>query len=256
MITIDAMGLKLKNPIIVSAGPWTRGHKKIIEALKSGAAAVVTESIVSEPYPDVSPRYAFDGNGLQNIRMYSGLDMEGWLEEFRILRENDRFGQDGLIIANIMASTPSELSYVAGKFEKAGADALELGLACPMGEGQEIIAGDAEKVYNFTKAVVDSVNIPVMVKLTQSTSNLSDVVDALKRAGASGVTGIDTIRCILGIDTDTGKPILPTYGGYSGGPIRPIGLAMIAGMAQSTELPIFAIGGIENYKHALAEVYS
>lgn len=251
MISVNTMGLELKNPIIVSAGPWTRGHNKIVEALKSGAAAVVTESIVSEPYPDVSPRYAYNGRGLQNIRMYSGLDMDGWLKEFQILEENNRFDQDGLIIANIMASTPSELSYIAGKFERAGADALELGLACPMGEGPEVIAGNPEKVYSYTKEAVDSVDIPVMVKLTQSTSNLSEVLDAIKSAGASGITGIDTIRCILSIDTDTGRPILPTYGGYSGGPIRPMGLAMIASAAQSTDLPIFGIGGIESYKHAL-----
>lgn len=251
MIPVNTMGLNLKNPIIVSAGPWTRGHKNIIKALESGASAIVTESIVGEPYPDVSPRYAYDGNGLQNIRIYSGLDMEEWLEEFKILKENDRFGLDGLIIANIMASTPSELSYIAGKFQRAGADALELGLACPMGEGLEIIAGNPEKVYSFTKEAVESVDIPVIVKITQSMSNLSEVVGAIKSAGASGISGIDTVRCILSIDVETGKPILPTYGGYSGGPIRPISLATTAGVAQSTDLPIIGIGGVENCQHAL-----
>jgi dihydropyrimidine dehydrogenase (NAD+) subunit PreA len=59
------------------------------------------------------------------------------------------------------------------------------------------------------------------------------------------------MRCILGINVDTGDPILPTYGGYSGSPIRPLGLATVAGIAQSTELPIFGIGGVENYKNVL-----
>ena len=62
---------------------------------------------------------------------------------------------------------------------------------------------------------------------------------------------VSIMRCILGIDVETGEPILPTYGGYSGSPIRPLGLATVAGIAQSTELPIFGIGGVESYKNVL-----
>lgn len=251
MLSVEAMGLKLKNPVIVSAGPWTRGHKGIRAALNSGAAAVVTETIVAEPYPDLSPRYAYDGRGLQNIRMYSALDMEEWIDEFKQIKKEGRSAGDGLIIANITAGTPSELAYLARKFEKAGVDALELGLACPMGEGTEIVAANPNKTYAFTKEVVANVSIPVMVKLTQSMNNLPEVVAAVEKAGASGITAINTMRCILGINVDTGDPILPTYGGYSGSPIRPLGLATVAGIAQSTELPIFGIGGVENYRNVL-----
>lgn len=251
MLSVDAMGLKLKNPVIISAGPWSRGHKGIRAALNSGAAAVVTETIVAEPYPDLSPRYAYDGRGLQNIRMYSALDMEDWIEEFKQLKKEGRNAEDGLIIANITAGTPSELAYLARKFEKAGVDALELGLACPMGEGMEIVAANPNKTYAFTKEVVENVSIPVMVKLTQSMNNLTEVVASIEKAGASGITAINTMRCILGINVETGDPILPTYGGYSGSPIRPLGLATVAGIAQSTELPIFGIGGVENYQNVL-----
>lgn len=248
MLEVKAMGLNFKNPIIVSAGPWTRGHKNIREAFKSGAAAVVTESIVSEPSPDVSPRYAYDGRGVQNIRMYSGLNMDAWLQELEILHREER---DGLLIASVMASTPSELSYLARKLEASGVDALELGIACPMGEGLEIIAGNADKAYSFTKAAVEVVDIPVIVKLTQSVNNLSEVVSAIKEAGGSGISAIDTMRCILNVDIEAGKPTLPTYGGYSGAPVRPMGLATVAGIAQCSDLPVIGIGGIESYENAV-----
>jgi len=251
MLNVNAMGLKLKNPVIISAGPWTRGRKGIRASLDTGAAAVVTETIVAEPYPDLCPRYAYDGRGLQNIRMYSALEMEEWIEEFKLIKQEGRKEGDGLIIANITAGTPSELAYLARKFEKAGVDALELGLACPMGEGTEIVAANPGKAYAFTKAVVDAVDIPVMVKLTHTMNTLPEVIASLEKAGAAGITAINTMRCILGIDVETGVPILPTYGGYSGSPIRPLGLATVAGIAQSTELPVFGIGGIENYKNVL-----
>jgi len=251
MLSVKMMGLEMPNPVVISAGPWTRGHKLIRKALETGAGAVVTESIVSEPYPDVCPRYAYAGGGVQNIRMYSGMNLDQWLEELAIIRESNKFGSKGLVIANIMASSPSELGYLAKKMEKSGADAIELGLACPMGEGTEIIAGNEKKTFEFTKAAVSAVGIPVIVKLTQSMNNLPGIVRSLEKAGASGISAIDTMRCILDVDINTGKPVLPTYGGYSGAPIRPMGLATVAGVAQSTHLPIIGIGGIETYKNIL-----
>lgn len=73
----------------------------------------------------------------------------------------------------------------------------------------------------------------------------------LEKQGASGISGIDTLRCILKIDIESGKPDLPTYGGYSGAPIRPIGLATIASIAQCTDLPVIGMGGIENYENLI-----
>lgn len=120
-----------------------------------------------------------------------------------------------------------------------------------MGEGPEIIAGDTKRVYEYTKEVVNAVSIPVSVKLGAFTNNLAATVHAIEKAGASGISAIDTLRAILNINTETGKPSLPTYGGYSGAPIRPVGLATVAGIAQSTNLPVIGMGGIENYKNVL-----
>ena len=65
------------------------------------------------------------------------------------------------------------------------------------------------------------------------------------------VSAINTIRCILGVDIETMKPCLSTYGGYSGVPIRPIGLASVAAIAQAVDIPICGVGGIESYKNVL-----
>lgn len=251
MMSVEVMGIRLQNPVVVAAGPWSRGAHKIKESLMAGAGAVVTESIVSEPYPDFSPRYTYDGYGLQNIRLYSGLNMEAWLNAFAELKSDSQLVGKGKIIANIMAGTPSELAYMAKTFERAGADGLELGIACPMGEGAEILAGNPRKTYEYTKAVTKTANIPVSVKISQSMNNLPEVIAAVEKAGANGITAIDTVRCILDIDIQTGKPVLPTYGGYSGGPIRPMGIATVAGIAQCTEIPVFGVGGIETYEHLL-----
>ena len=226
--------LTLDNPVIIAPGPWSRGEK-LKDALQCNAGAIITESIVSESYSDTCPRYTYssDNRGIQNIRLYSALELEEWIHWLSEAQKKNRYGSSSKLIASIMGTSPSELSYIAKKIEKTGIDGIEIGFACPMGEGQDIIAGDPERVYAYTCEVVKAVHVPVSVKLSAAVGNLSAVVEAAGKAGASGISGIDTLRCILKINIETGKPDLPTYGGYSGAPIRPIGLATIASRDQA-----------------------
>lgn len=240
------LGLQLKNPVIVAAGPWNRDGESIRQSLAAGAGAVITETIVSEQILDVKPRIAYNGLGAQNIRLYSDVQIEGWEREMDIAKS-----KGGIVIASVSAHSPSELAYLAVKMEKYGADGIELGISTPMGESLEIVAADPEEVYNMTKAVVENTKIPVMVKLAQNATNISRVAKEVKRAGGTGVSAINAIRCILGVDIDSFEPLLPTYGGYSGTPIKPLGLASVATVAQTVDIPICGIGGVDNYKNAL-----
>jgi len=246
MLSTNFLGLNLKNPIIVSAGPWNRDGKALRNSLEAGAGAVVTESIVSDTFLDVRPRIVCDDNGAQNIRLYSDIQVEGWEHELSIAKKND-----GIVIASISAQTPSELAYLASKLERFGADAIEISVSNPMMESLEVVASHADVVFEMTKEVVSTVKIPVMVKLSQNTTNISKVAKAVKAAGGSGVSAINTVRGILGVDIETAKPTLSTYGGISGEYIRPLGLASVATIAQTVGIPICGIGGISSMRHVL-----
>ncbi|NLD19528.1 MAG: 4Fe-4S binding protein [Clostridiales bacterium] len=253
MLKTNIMGIPVDNPVVIASGPWTRGVKKLRKALDSGAGAVITETIVGEIFPDACPQYTYNktSRGLQNIRLYTGHEFENWIQDLYEINKCKEEKSNCKLIASIMGSTASELCYIAKKVEKTGIDGIEIGLACPMGEGVEIIASNHEKVYEYTKCVVDTVNVPVAVKLSGTIGNLPLVVNAAERAGAAGITGIDTIRCVLNVDIEERRPTLPTYGGYSGSPIRPIALATVAGIVQSTGLPVIGMGGIENYSNLI-----
>ncbi len=240
------LGLPLKSPVIVAAGPWSRDGESIRRSLAAGVGAVITETIVSEPIIDVKPRIAFDGLGAQNIRLFSDVQIEGWEREMEIAKSNG-----GIVIANVSAHTPSELAYLAVKMEKYGADGIEVGLSTTRGLDLEVVASDPEEVYEMTRYVVENVKIPVMVKLSQNVTNLSRVAKEVQRAGGAAVSAINAIRCVLGVDIDNMKPLLPTYGGYSGRPIKPLGLASVASIAQTVDIPICGIGGIDSYENAL-----
>ena len=213
----DFLNLNMKNPLIVAAGPWNKDGHSIRKAIEAGAGAVITESIVSDAIMDVSPRIAYDGKGAQNIRLYSDIQVEGWEREMQIAKSGG-----GIVIASVSAHTPSEVAYLAAKMERFGADAIEISISNPMGESLEVAASHADVVFEITKEVVSTVKIPVMVKLSQTATNITAVAKAAKEAGAAAISAINTIRCILGVDIENARPMLPTYGGYSGAPIRPI----------------------------------
>jgi dihydroorotate dehydrogenase subfamily 1 len=245
-MNVDFLGLKLKSPVIVAAGPWNRNGAAIRRGFEAGAGAAVTETILSDAREDARPCLAFDGHGVANIRLYSEIQVEGWEREIDAAKKGG-----GVLIASISGRTPSEVEYLAAKMEGFGADAIEISLSSPMGEDLEVLAADPDRMYDMVKAVKSSVRIPVLVKLSQTATNIARVARAVKRAGGDGASAINTIRCILGVDIDTGKAELMAYCGYSGAPIRPLALASVATLAQTVDLPICGVGGIETYKHVL-----
>ncbi|MDD6190852.1 MAG: hypothetical protein PUB75_04615 [Firmicutes bacterium] len=246
MLKTNFMGLELDNPVILAAGPWNRDGESVRESIECGAGAVVTESIVSDTVLDVRPRIAGDEMGTQNIRLYSDIQVEGWEREMKIAKASG-----GIVIASVSGWTPSEVAYLASKMEKYGADGIELSVSNPAVESLEVVASDAGTVFDMTKAIVSSVNIPVIVKLSQNTTNISKVAKAVKAAGGSGVTAINTIRGILGVDIEKAQPTLSTYGGISGSYIKPLGLASVATIAQTESIPISGVGGINDGKSAI-----
>lgn len=246
MLKTNFLGMELKNPVIIAAGPWNRDGNTIRESIASGAGAVVTESIVSDTLLDVRPSIISDKIGAQNIRLYNDIQIEGWEREMGIAKSNG-----GVVIASVSAQTPSELAYMASKLEKFGADAIEISVSNPMAEALEVVASHADIIFDMTKEVVSAVKIPVIVKLSQNTTNISKVAKAVKAAGASGVSAINSVRGILCVDIETAKPALSTYGGISGEYIRPLGLASIATIAQTVDIPVCGIGGVVTAHHVL-----
>ncbi len=80
---VDFMGLPLKNPVIVAAGPWSRDAASIQKAIDAGAAAVVTETITLEKSQLLRPRIYRQEGRLLNTTLYSTLSSSSWSGSFR-----------------------------------------------------------------------------------------------------------------------------------------------------------------------------
>jgi dihydropyrimidine dehydrogenase (NAD+) subunit PreA len=83
------------------------------------------------------------------------------------------------------------------------------------------------------------------------------VARAARRGGADGLSAINTINSITGIDLDTFTPRpdvggLSSHGGYCGPAVKPIALHLVQQIASDPEaqLPISGIGGVAGWREA------
>jgi dihydropyrimidine dehydrogenase (NAD+) subunit PreA len=81
------------------------------------------------------------------------------------------------------------------------------------------------------------------------------VARACVKAGARGISAINTVAATIGVDLETLVPIpsvsgYSAYGGLSGPAIKPIALKAISAIAGAVKVPISAIGGIGTWSDA------
>ena len=244
--SVEFMGLPLKNPVIVAAGPWSRDAASIQKAIDAGAAAVVTETITLEKSQLLRPRIYRQEGRLLNTTLYSTLSFEQLERELTQVRKGDSF-----LIGNIRGGTPSELAYTATAVERFGADALELCCFTPIGTKMENIAIHPHEIYEMIRQVTQQVSVPVMVRLPHHAASSREFVQAVERAGAKAVSAIETLSGLIGVDVERGRSRTPTIGGYSGPHIRPVSLAATAMLSQLADCQIASMGGVEDALSAL-----
>jgi dihydroorotate dehydrogenase (fumarate) len=235
-LTVTLCGLKLKNPLILASGPLSWSAEGIQAAFAAGAAAVVTKTIRPQATLNPVPHIAALGRGsLLNTEGWSDLPAEQWIER-ELLALLDR---DGLLIASL-GHTPADVAQLAGPLAEAGADMLE------------VVSYRAEDAAPIVAAAKRAVSVPVLIKVSANWPDLLEVVDACLRAGADGVTAIDSIGPALRVDVETGRPVLGSFGWLSGQAIRPIALRSVAeiclhpstGSGLGHDVPVVGTGGV------------
>jgi len=114
-----------------------------------------------------------------------------------------------------------------------------------------------EYAQMITEWVKEKARTPVLVKLTPNISDIRTVARAAKRGGADGLSAINTINSITGIDLDTFTPRpnvdgKSSHGGYCGPAVKPIALNMVQQIMADPEaaLPLSGIGGIGTWRDA------
>lgn len=259
-LSVNFAGVKFKNPIVMASMVFGWSGEALKKAGLAGASGVVCKSIGSPAETFEHPRcgrmvlYRHNGIpiGMQNNEIFSTTNVDEWIaRELKIAAEGGA-RQVVSIVANLRASETADL---ARKVARTGlVDFFELNVSCPMpaaGVGMNIGKVpelSAEQVRAVKNACPD---IPLMPKMTPNVSDIAAVAKACEEAGADAIAATNSVQALVGVDVETGIPLLPAFGGYSGPVVHPIMLRCVAQIAQAVKIPISGIGGVSTWKQAV-----
>jgi dihydropyrimidine dehydrogenase (NAD+) subunit PreA len=127
---------------------------------------------------------------------------------------------------------------------------------CERGMGSAV-GQEPEVLKTVAGWAVEYSTVPVLIKLTP---NIGDILESgvpAVEAGVHGLSLINTIKSLIGVDLDRMVPYpvvgkRSTNGGYCGPAVKPIALHMVAALARDPriKIPISGIGGIATWRDA------
>jgi dihydropyrimidine dehydrogenase (NAD+) subunit PreA len=197
--------------------------------------------------------------GLNNIELITDRPLDVNLRE---ITEVKKCYPHHAVIASLMVESKREAWHtIVKQSEDAGADGLELNFGCPHGMSERGMGSAVGQVPEYAEMITawvkEVARTPVLIKLTPNISDIRTVARAAKRGGADGLSAINTINSITGIDLDTFTPRpnvggYSAHGGYCGPAVKPIALHMIQqiGGDPDARLPVSGIGGVAGWKDA------
>src|SRR5712691_785526 len=252
------------NPFWLASGPPTNCGEQVMRAFDAGWGGAVWKTL-GEPIVNVTSRYSsVDLNGLRmmglnNIELITDRPLDLNLREITEVKK--RYPRHAVIASLMVESRREAWHEIVRRSEDAGADGLELNFGCPHGTSERGMGSAVGQVPEYTTMITEWVKevarTPVLVKLTPNISDICAVGRAAKRGGADGLSAINTLNSIMGIDLDT---LIPrpqvdgrsAHGGYCGPAVKPIALHMAQQLAGDPEvgIPVSGIGGVSGWREA------
>jgi dihydropyrimidine dehydrogenase (NAD+) subunit PreA len=263
-LTSNTGGIISPNPFWLASAPPTNSGRQIMRAFEAGWGGAVWKTL-GQPMQNVSSRFGGigwrgqRGVGFNNIELITDRSLEANLKEIAEVKRN--FPKPAVIVS-LMVESRQEWKDIIKRSIDSGADGLELNFGCPHGmceRGMGSAVGQEPSVNEeITSWAMEYSSVPVLVKLTPNVAEILPHGMAAQRGGADGVSLINTIKSIIGVDLDTliPQPMVgnkSTNGGYCGAAVRPIALHMTAQLARDPNfnIPISGIGGITSWQDAV-----
>ncbi len=262
-LSIDFAGIKSPNPFWLASAPPTNTGAQVMRAFELGWGGAVWKTL-GDPIVDTSSRFgALDVGGTKmvgfnNIELITDRPLEVNLREIAEVKK--RF-PDRAVVVSLMVESKEDWKDIIQATIDTGADGIELNFGCPHGMCERGMGSAVGQEPEVLKAVagwaVEYSTIPVLIKLTP---NIGDILEAgvpAVEAGVHGLSLINTIKSLIGVDLDRMVPYpvvgnRSTNGGYCGPAVKPIALHMVAALAGDPRIkvPISGIGGIATWRDA------
>lgn len=246
---VNLAGVELKNPVMTASGTFGSGaeYSEFVDLNELGA--VVTKGVANVPWPgNPTPRIAetyggmLNAIGLQNpgIDVFCKRDIP-FLKQF-----------DTKIIVNVCGKSTEDYCEVVERLADEPVDLLEINISCPnVKEGGIAFGQNPKAVEAITKEVKKYAKQPVIMKLSQ---NVTDITEMARAAEAGGADILSLINTLTGMKIDINRrtfALANKTGGMSGPCVKPVAVRMVYQVAQTVNVPIIGMGGISNAEDAL-----
>ena len=239
-LSVDFLGLRLRNPLAITEGPLTRDAETIRWALEHELGIVFTKGIRPQAAVSPSPYIVKAGRSLMNAD-WSDIGFQAWLEQIRRLDKGMPFVVS--IAKNYV--TPAEAVEMAVQLEAAGAPIISMCDYVP------------EQLVETVRLARPRLKVPLMVKLPPFLRNLEQVLEQLVEGGVDAIAAMDSIGPVLEIDIETGMPTLGSQDGtgyLSGTAIRPVTVKYIYEISRFVDVPVVGVGGVNSARDVVEMV--
>jgi len=264
-LNITFAGIRSPNPFWLASAPPSNSGFQVQKAFEAGWGGAVWKTI-GPPVLNVSNRYGAWHYGehkmlaINNVELISDRPLAVNLREIAEVKRN--WPDRALIVSAMVESKPEAWSEIVHRIEDTGADGIELNYGCPHGMSERGMGSAVGQVPEYCERITgwvkQAARIPVIVKLTPNITNIVLPARAAVAAQADGLSLINTINSIVGVDLDT-LEITPNiggkggHGGYAGPAVKPIALNMLAALGTDEVVgrarkPISGMGGIYTWK--------
>ncbi len=264
----DFIGITSPNPFWLASAPPTDKEYNVVRAFKAGWGGVVWKTLGEDP-PIVNvagPRYGaiHSGDrrliGLNNIELITDRELQTNLREIKQVKRD--WPDRAMVVSLMVPCEEANWTAILKAVEDTDADGVELNFGCPHGMSERGMGAAVGQVPEYIEMVARwckaATRMPVIVKLTPNITDIRQPARAAAKGGADAVSLINTINSITNVDLDVFAPV-PTidgkgsHGGYCGPAVKPIALSMVSEIARDADtanLPISGIGGINTWRDA------
>ena len=266
-ISVNLAGIRSPNPFWLASAPPTDKAYNVVRAYQAGWGGVVWKTLGEDPpVVNVCSRYgSVDSKaermvGLSNIELITDRPLEVNLQEIKTVKRE--WPDRALIVSLMVPCNEKSWKAILKRVEETEADGVELNFGCPHGMSERGMGSAVGQVPEYVESVTrwckSHTRMPVLVKLTPNITDIRISARAAKSGGADGVSLINTINSIVGVDLDQMSPYpvvggKGSHGGYCGPAVKPIALHMVSeigGDPDTRGLPISGIGGVATWKDA------
>lgn len=180
------VGLKLKNPLIVSSSGLADSAEKVVKIAEAGAGAVVLKSLFEEQINFEAGRMMEDQSYPEAADYIQNYTKSNSVDQYYQLISDAKKAVDIPVFASINCVTGTDWISFAKHVQNAGADALEVNLFLLPVDASD--PGTYEKDYfTLVSKIRSTVSIPVVLKISSYFTNILYMVNKFYHLGANAV---------------------------------------------------------------------